>query len=236
MNWSRFDSFSETLQSMGVPCLIGVIPDCQDPKLHRFPARANFWDAIRGLKASGWTMAQHGYTHVYDRISRDLFGIMRRSEFAGHPMQTQVLRLVSGRKILAAESLASDIFMAPCHAFDGITVGALRQTGFKFITDGFALWPYVENDLVFVPQIFSGPRHAGIGIYTLCCHLDTMSERQSQDLLTFIKSNMHRIIRFEDAAQLVRDNAFAHAARRALELYRYYDFSGIKWRRGVKYL
>ena len=88
---------------------------------------------------------------------------------------------------MAGEGVASDIFMAPSHALDITTMRALRQTGFRFVTDGVALWPYEERGLIFVPQLFSYPRHFGVGIYTLCYHLDTMDDSSFQVLLRFVE-------------------------------------------------
>ncbi len=221
MGWDRFNELSETLLDAGAPCLIGVIPDCRDPALHRSPAKSDFWDVIRGLKASGWTIAQHGYTHVYDCLSLDRLGLMRKSEFAGHNLETQASRLASGASLLADEGVASDVFMAPSHAFDDTTMLALRQTGFRFVTDGAALWPYEEQGLTFVPQLFSYPRHFGIGVYTICYHLDTVDEFNFQELLRFVRSNAHRILSFDEAARFPRNDLIANASRRVLEYFEY---------------
>jgi predicted deacetylase len=236
MGWDRFNKFANTLLEIGAPCLIGVVPDCRDPKLAYSPPRDDFWDVIRKLKASGWTIAQHGYTHVYDCQSRDWLGLMRKSEFAGHNLETQSGRLRAGAKILAEEGVSSDIFMAPSHAFDATTVRALRETGFRFVTDGAALWPYEEDGLVFVPQLFAHPRHFGIGIYTLCCHFDMIDERRFQEILSFVKANTHRIIRFDDAAKFPRNNFIAKISRKALERFHYSRLSSSMRRSGRTHL
>ena len=221
---------------MAVPCLIGVIPDCQDRKLWRFPARSDFWDVIRSLKADGWAIAQHGYTHVYDIVASDLIGIPRRSEFAGHDFEIQASRLSSGSKILADNGVPTDIFMAPCHAFDAVTIKALRRTGFRFVTDGAALWPYEEQGLIFVPQMFGHPRHFGVGLYTVCCHLDTIDEREFQRLLRFVEDNTHRIICFEDATKIRNNTTITHVSRRGLEVLTHARLSASMRRQGVEYL
>ncbi len=236
MGTDRFDEFSKTLLNAGVPCLIGVIPDCRDPKLRHSPARSDFWEVIRELKASGWTIAQHGYTHVYDCLGRDLLGLTRKSEFAGHDLETQVGRLACGAEIMADEGVATNIFMAPSHAFDVTTMDALRQTGFRFVTDGAALWPYKEQGLIFVPQLFSYPRHFGIGVYTLCSHLDTMDYGSFQEFLYFVKSNTHRIVSFDDVAQFPSNNFITNALRRTLELAQYSCRSIQMWQRGKTHL
>jgi hypothetical protein len=236
MGRDRFDAFAETLLNAGLPCLIGVIPDCRDPKLHRSPARSDFWDVIRGLKASGWIIAQHGYTHVYDCLGRDWLGLMRKSEFAGHDLATQASRLASGAEIMAGEGVASDIFMAPSHAFDITTIHALRQTGFRFVTDGVALWPYEEQGLTFVPQLFSYPRHFGIGVYTLCCHLDAIDDDRFQNLLRFVKSNSYRLVSFNHVAQFPSNNFISNALRRTLEISQYLCRSFQIWQCGKTHL
>jgi len=236
MGWDRFSALSDALLKIEVPCLIGVIPDCRDHKLWRFPPRRDFWDVIRDLKSSGWTIAQHGYTHVYDRVSRDVIGIMRKSEFAGHDFETQVSRLASGARVLSNEGLATDIFMAPSHAFDRLTIKALRQTGFKFVTDGAALWPYEEHGVIFIPQIFPHPRHFGAGIYTLCWHLDTIDESTFRGLLRFVESNTHRIIGFKDAVKYTRNGVIGYASRRLMRAFEYSRYTVSMRRQGKTFL
>jgi predicted deacetylase len=228
MRWDRFDVFTKALLQAGAPCLIGVVPDCRDPTLFRTAPRKDFWDVIRNLKANGWTIAQHGFTHICDRPSRDWFGLPCDSEFAGHPLETQVERLAAGARILAQEQVATDVFMAPCHAFDLITLEALRKTGFKFVTDGSALWPYKQQELIFVPQLFERPLHFGAGIYTLCYHLDTMGENSFANLLRFVESNKHSIISFDRAEQFVRNDLIARAVNKALKLAQHYR---LHWKR-----
>jgi predicted deacetylase len=233
----QFEEFSETLIKLEVPCLIGIVPACKDPELlqHAVP-RSGFWDFMRKLKANGWTICQHGYTHVFDCHSRDLFDIMRRSEFAGHDFEAQVHRLASGAKILADEGLATDIFMAPNHAFDAVTIKALQHTGFKYVSDGFAFWPYEEGGLTHVPQIFHDPRNFGVGIYTICLHLDKTDQRNFRKILQFISCNTHRIIRFEDAAQFTKNGAIAMTSRRLLEFLSYSRNSIRMWQQGGNYI
>lgn len=222
MHWDRFKTFSEALIKTKTPCLIGVIPDCRDKTLFHSPPQENFWDAIRNLAQSGWTIAQHGYTHVCDREGKDWLGLTKFNEFAGHDLNTQLDRLTSGAAILERENVATDVFMAPRHSFDDVTIRALREAGFNAVTDGVGLWPYQQNGLTFIPQLFARPFHLGVGVYTLCCHLDQMKELAFSQLMAFIKNNHDRILSFDQARMLVKDGPIFNAANSALKKMQFY--------------
>lgn len=209
MNWERFDMFRAGLDRLDVKPLLGVIPDNQDPTLRIDPPAPDFWDQIRSLAANGWCISQHGYTHVYTTSNRGMLGIGRKSEFAGIPRDRQRQMLSAGRQILAGEGLSTGVFMAPSHSFDMNTLFALKETGFTALTDGHGLWPYRAYGLIFVPQLFATPKTLGDGIYTVCLHLNEMSEASISKLLSFVEANRSQFIRFEDALDQVKSGALA---------------------------
>jgi hypothetical protein len=127
---------------------------------------------------------------------------------------------------MSSEGVATSIFIAPSHAWDAITVEALRQTGFELVSDGAALWPYEKQGLIFVPQLFPHPRHFGFGIYTLCIHLDTLDDTNFQRFLQFIAGNIHRIIAFEEAAKYTRNGPIARAVGAVLKVSMHYYVKG----------
>lgn len=68
MDWAKFMRFKALCDLYQVQPLIGVVPDCQDAMLHIDEpeiSSAAFWDYLKTLKDEGWTIAQHGVTHVY---------------------------------------------------------------------------------------------------------------------------------------------------------------------------
>lgn len=68
MDWAKFMRFKGLCDLYQVQPLIGVVPSCQDEMLHidaPKTAPVAFWDYLKTLEDEGWTIAQHGVTHVY---------------------------------------------------------------------------------------------------------------------------------------------------------------------------
>ena len=151
MDWEHFERFEHAMRDW--PVLIGVVPDCRDEHLHVAAPRDDFWEVVRRARARGWTVAQHGYTHVFDSDAPNLLGMANHSEFAGHPVDVQAARLAAGAEVMAGEKVKSSVFMPPGHTFDRATLAALKRTGFTTVTDGYGLWPYHRDGLKFVPQL-----------------------------------------------------------------------------------
>jgi hypothetical protein len=189
---------------LGLPALIGIIPDNQDPELLRLPpAPGDFWQTVRELVEHGWGVALHGYQHRYVTRNGGKLQLNRQSEFAGLSFGEQADKLSRGLEILASNGLATDVFMAPSHSYDDVTLEACRAVGIRKITDGNALFPYEEGGLVFVPQLFAFPPSLPIGVYTTCVHLNAISEDGLSRFQQFVKRRQASIVSFETAASWV---------------------------------
>jgi len=202
MAWSRFAAFEKVAADLSLPFLIGVVPECRDPKLSVEPEHHNFWDWVRARKHAGWMIAQHGYQHLYETDARGLLGIGRKSEFAGLPYDVQVQKLAAGKEIMQREGVWSGVFMAPSHSFDEITVQALRDLEFTAITDGFGFYPYDIHGLMAVPQLVACPLGFGFGVETICLHVNTMGEEVIGRMIDFIRAHRKQIISFDEALQV----------------------------------
>lgn len=202
MAWSRFRAFDQIASELSLPFLIGVVPDCLDPKLAVEPPRNDFWEWVRARQASGWTVAQHGYQHLYETDARGLLGIGRKSEFAGLPYEAQFQKLAGGKVIMQREGVWSGVFMAPSHSFDQITVKALRDLEFTALTDGFGFYPYEVQGLKAVPQLVARPLGFGLGVETICLHANTMSDEAISRMIEFIRVHRKQIISFEQALSI----------------------------------
>lgn len=201
MNWSNFEFFTDMLSSRGLTAILGVIPKCEDSKLQVAPAASEFWTRLRSLKHAGFKMAQHGYRHVYDTKAPTVLLGNNRSEFAGHSYEEQFRRLSVGKGLLEERGLSIDTFMAPGHSFDKTTIRCLKDLGFKYITDGYDLWPYSVGGIKFLPQLFSSPHGLHAGIYTTCLHLDRLSFRELKDIAQ--KLYRYDIIPFQEAVNII---------------------------------
>lgn len=225
MAWSKFKIFEDLATEYSLPFLVGVVPDCRDPRLNVEPERSDFWQWLRERKAAGWTIAQHGYQHIYDTPSRGMLGIGRKSEFAGLPYAVQFDRLSKGKDILMREQVWQRIFMAPSHSFDEVTITALQALGFVALTDGFGFFPYRMEGLTAVPQLISRPLPLSVGVETICLHVNSMSGEEIRSMVRFIRARHNKIISFQEAALIEEpipgmSVALRYLSERALRLWR----------------
>jgi hypothetical protein len=76
----------------------------------------------------------------------------------------------------------------------------LKELGFKYITDGYNIWPYSVNGLKFIPQLFSSPHGLRCGVFTTCLHLDSLSVQQME--LIGRQLDRHEVIPFQEAIDI----------------------------------
>lgn len=194
MDWSKFNYFESVLDELGIKPIIGVVPKNEDETLHMEEENPKFWDKVRKLRAKGWVIAQHGYNHIYSTKEGGLFPLNKFSEFAGEDYDIQFAKITQGKRILHEEDITTDVFMAPGHSFDKNTIKALRNSGFKAITDGFGKSPFKRDGIIYYPiaekrsKVFSDNRD---GRTTLVYHLNTMTMEQ-------IKSEEEKLRRNRD--------------------------------------
>lgn len=184
MDWESFYRFKELLDEYEIKPLIGVVPDNQDPNLMKNPKKEDFWSYMKELRNEGWSIALHGYQHIYTTKKGGIFPLNHFSEFAGVPYEKQKEMIAYGQNMLAQHDLATDIFMAPGHSYDKNTLRALQELGFHYVTDGFGKKPYVyeKYQLTFLPISFhSGhdlKKNAENQITTLVYHLNETKPQQ----------------------------------------------------------
>ena len=138
---------------------------------------------MRELKRLGWTIAQHGYRHEYVTRDAGILEINQFSEFSGLGFQEQLSKIQSGKRILQENDIWEPVFMAPGHSFDKITLAALEESNFNYVTDGFWFISLARKQFNFIPQVFSSFTSFGFGIYTVCLHINKLSEEQIQLLI-----------------------------------------------------
>ena len=109
MDWAKFLKFKELCDLYQVKPLIGVVPKNEDKSLKKGKPRADFWEYIRALQKDGWTVAQHGYTHVYATANPGLFPLNRLSEFAGVEYSEQYEAIRFGQNILKEHGIETTV-------------------------------------------------------------------------------------------------------------------------------
>jgi predicted deacetylase len=194
MDWGRFWALLQLFKRHGIKPLLGVVPDNRDRNLNRGPAHADFWKILRTLSAADdIDIAQHGYQHILVHRPRASIlgpaeGIRQEvSEFAGDTYNDQSFRIREGRLILEKNGLSTTYWMAPNHSYDQDTLYALRDNGFTALSDGIALFPYIKEGLVFVPQTSWKPRWMPVGVHTVCLHTNSITPRDIKKLRLFLR-------------------------------------------------
>ena len=185
MNWENFIRVKEILDKYDVKPLIGVVPDNKDPKLSVGKKREDFWDYILMLQKEDWTIAQHGYQHVYETKNGGILGLHEFSEFAGLAYDVQFEKLRMGMEILRSHGIDAKVFMAPGHTYDEATLQALTQLKIPYVTDGYSEVPYIRNGLFFLPCTISTPKEPK-KFDTLCLHVNNMSDEEIENLDVFL--------------------------------------------------
>lgn len=206
MNWKNFFRYIELFNHYKVVPLIGIVPDNKDYKLCKNESNDMFWDIMCDLKSKGVVeIAQHGYQHLYgtrdEGILKSKFGYKLQSEFSGLNYEVQYNKIKRGKEILIEKKLDTDIFMAPSHSFDKITIQALRDLRFKYITDGIGFYPYEENGITCIPQQFGTPRKFPFGVITICLHPNDSDEIEFNKVRKHLDSRC-KFIKFSEACSI----------------------------------
>lgn len=151
MNYKQFNRAKEIWDKIAEKPLLGVIPDCKDPELMIDDYNTSFWDEIRKMQDEGYSIAMHGNNHIYDSKSRGMTNIRKVSEFAGHSLDAQIMKIRAGKKCLEEHGISTDIFIAPGHSYDANTLKALSLCGFKYMSDGMSAKPYYSYGILCLP-------------------------------------------------------------------------------------
>ena len=221
MDWERFEKMKELLDRYGIKPLIGVVPDNRDGMLQGPDVSAGSaeegWRRIRALREEGWTVAMHGFRHLYTTKKGGCFPLNRFSEFAGLPFEQQKAMLTEGREILAGQGIETSIFMSPAHSYDRNTLRALKETGFTAVTDGFGSRPYRWMGLMFYPISFQLSRtlRKKEGFSTMVIHPGTAGEKELKRFETYFSDPAVEWISYETYLQ--QDPVRAGALSRCME-------------------
>lgn len=179
MNWTAWEGIEAHLVRQGVHPILAVVPDNQDPNLMVEPPRVDFWEKVRKWQAMGWTIALHGYQHVYVNKNPGLLRITPQSEFAGLSRQEQEGKLKKALAIFAEHGVRADAWVAPSHSFDRTTVKILADLGVSVISDGLWPWPFSEEGpVIWIPQQLWTFRRKPPGVWTICNHHNGWTDRK----------------------------------------------------------
>jgi predicted deacetylase len=224
MNWEIWNEVEKLLIEYRVSPIVAIVPDNVDEKLKVESPVQDFWKRVRGWQDRGWTIGLHGYQHRYVTSDSGLVGLNRYSEFAGLPEDVQQEKIRKGMVIFRRNGIQPTIWVAPAHSFDKYTIRALSRAGIGMISDGFALWPYRdENGMQWIPQQVWRFRKLPAGVWTICYHTNDWKRIDIDRFRAHLLTNHHRISTVEDAVKL-----YAYRRRSIID-----DATGVGVRVGI---
>lgn len=192
--WARMESL---LDRHGIKPLVGIIPKCEDKQMEKYAIDLGFWDKAKRWEDKGWTIALHGYNHVYSTECGGINPVNKRSEFAGETLEVQREKIRLGIEIFKSHGFDPQVFFAPSHTFDDNTLLALiEESRIRIISDTVANDVYFENGFTFVPQQTGRCRKLPVKIVTCCYHPNEMRNIDFEELERFIKDNSNDFVDF----------------------------------------
>ena len=210
MNWEMMDRCEKILNEFTIKPVLGVIPNNQDSELLGYPKRDDFWNIIKKWQSKDWSIAMHGYTHVYDKEThkKDFFGYGGRSEFFGHSYEEQISRIKKGLKIFKEKNIEINTFFAPNHTYDLNTFNALKDSGILQVIDGYGLAPFKLKEIKFLPQLFYKLYMLPLGIQSTQIHINYWKEKDLEIFKHFIEKNHKKIVNLDYAFSINNENFF----------------------------
>lgn len=204
MDWGKFRRLEKMLDDNHIAPLLGIVPDNQDPNLMRDEAMPDFEKQIKIWEAKGWSLAMHGWKHIYTTKKGGLFPLNNFSEYAGIAKDKQREMIFEGKEKLQRIGVNTNIFMAPAHSFDKNTLSVLKEAGFRYITDGFGDYPYEWRGLTFLPIAFQKNKdiEKSEGVTTLVFHTNTMKEQDFANFEKTLKEHKADFINYEELLKI----------------------------------
>ena len=227
MDHRKWSAVEEMLTRHGIKPILGVVPDNRDRGLMVDKEDPAVWERIRGFQERGWEIALHGYQHVCASSGKSLVPLHGQSEFAGLPLETQRAMLETAMRIMRDRRLEPRIWIAPKHGFDGQTISALKSVGIRCISHGFALYPYVEEAMLWIPQQMWRFREMPFGVWTICVHPSRMRESDLRAMESFIVANRQRMTTFSEVRAVYSDRCRSMADRALAKVW----YRVLNWKR-----
>ena len=198
MDCNRWDKIEQILDKYNIKPIVGIIPKNKDKFLTNYKKDDKFYEKVHIWIKKGWSVALHGFEHVYLTCEGGINPVQKRSEFAGLSIDEQKKKIREGYSILKEQNIDPKIFFAPSHTFDINTLIALKsETQIRVISDTIANDIYFDNDFYFIPQQSGHVMRLPFKITTFCYHPNTMLEREFELLENFLKHNRDKFISFD---------------------------------------
>ena len=196
MNWKLMDRCELLFDKYNIKPLLGVIPVNKDPELLVYPKKEFFWEKVKNWKSKGWEITMHGFNHLYTQKSdkKDIFNYGGDSEFYGLEYLTQLNKIEAGLSEFKKREIKVRSFFAPNHIYDQNTLEALKKKDIKIIIDGYGLFPFYKDDLLFIPQLFYREIFLPFGIQSTQLHINYWDNRDFERFENFIVKHHNKIV------------------------------------------
>jgi len=208
MNWTLMDKCELLFDKYEIKPLLGVIPINQDPELLQFPKNSSFWEKVKDWKNKGWEVTMHGCNHLYTQKSdkKDIFNYGGNSEFYGLDYSSQLNKIQIGLQEFKKRNIKVRSFFAPNHIYDKNTLKALKDSNIKIIIDGYGLFPYYKNEILFIPQLFYKEIFLPFGIQSTQMHINNWNNKNYSNFEKFIKKNYKKIVNLDHVVNVANPN------------------------------
>ena len=210
MNWSIMDKCESLFDKNNIKPLVGVIPKNKDPDLLKFSKNNGFWERVNSWQNKGWEISMHGMSHVYSQYSnkKDIFNYGGNSEFYNLDFKTQSKMISSGIKIFNDKKVKVRSFFAPNHIYDQNTLKALSENKIKIVIDGYGLFPFLKDEILFIPQLFYRELFLPFGIQSTQIHLNNWENNHFLNFEKLIDKHLSKIVNLDYILKLDRPNLF----------------------------
>jgi len=195
MQHQKWKKIEDICLKFDVKPIVAVIPDNKDEDLNHSSFDEKFWSNLHYKQNIGWTIALHGYQHKLRPSDKGLVPINRYSEFIGFDVISQSSMIAKGCKILQEYNLKPEVWVAPAHGLDKLTIESLIQSSdIRVISDGLSIRPFSRFGIHWIPQQLWRPRNMWFGTWTICLHPSEMTQAQIESIANFIKTNKQHIV------------------------------------------
>ena len=219
MNWHLMDKCELLFDKYQIKPLLGVIPKNRDPELLKYNKNYDFWKRVTDWKHKGWEITMHGCNHLYSQKSdkNDIFNYGGNSEFYGLDYQSQLDKIKIGLEEFKKREIKIRSFFAPNHIYDNNTLAALKNSGIKIIIDGYGLFPYYKDEILFVPQLFYKEIFLPFGIQSTQIHINYWNDDYFKNFEIFINKNYEKIINLDYIINVAHYNFFKNLTNYCVE-------------------
>lgn len=209
MDWETWNKIEKVLVTEGIKPIMAVVPDNKDEKLKFAEENKNFWSKVIEWQNMGWSIAVHGYQHLYETSDSGLLGLNNYSEFSGLSYEQQTKKLKKAINIFNSHGVKPDLWVAPAHSFDETTLRVLTDVGLNIISDGFYMRPVKYMDKIWIPQQLWRFHKFRSGIWTVCFHINGIKKFEVKEICSNFIKHSNSIVSLDNVKKNTQVNSLS---------------------------